>query len=281
MDVDRFDDVLRQWGSSRRPVLGAGLGALLGLAGFTLTDAKKKKKKKKCKAPRVKCGKTCCAAGQTCQNGACTSACPAGQTRCNGTCQTGPCTPPCPAGQTRCNGVCVDTLTDGMNCGGCGRVCENVNSCQQGMCPLACPAGQARCNGGPCVDTTSNAENCGACPAGFGCQGGECSRVTGTCAAGQDSCAAGTPITCSVSSGVPGCSCVKDLSGATVCARAVPNMPCGCQTDAECQTREFPAQLGGGTYPNAFCLKTVSNACSTICPNNVCVIPCQRFHDGS
>ncbi len=34
MDADRFDDVLRQWGSSRRPVLGADLGALLGLAGL-------------------------------------------------------------------------------------------------------------------------------------------------------------------------------------------------------------------------------------------------------
>lgn len=285
MDANRFDDVLRQWGSTRRPVLGAVLGTLLGLTGISPSDAKKKKKKK-CKAPRVKCGKVCCAAGEICQNGACTSPCPAGQTRCNGTCQSGPCTPPCPAGQTRCSGTCVDTRTDGANCGGCGRVCEDANACQQGMCPLACPAGQARCTEGQCVDITGNAAHCGACdvacPAGFGCQAGTCVRIVGTCTAGQDSCAGGGQITCSVGSGVPDCSCVKDTSGVTVCARGVPGNPlCGCETDAECQTREFPAQIGGGTYPNAFCLKTASTTCNFICSDNVCVIPCQRFHDGS
>ncbi len=262
MDADRFDDVLRQWGSSRRPVLGAGLGALVSLAGITLTEARKKKKKKKCKAPRVKCSKACCAEGEICQNGACTS--------------------PCPSGQTRCNGTCVDILTDGANCGGCGRVCEHVNACQQGRCPLACPAGQARCTEGQCVDITGDAANCGACgvtcPAGFGCQGGTCSRTVGTCSAGQNSCTATGQVSCTVSGGMTDCACVKDLSGTTICARiAIDNQLCGCQTDAECQAREFPEEVGGGTHPNAFCVQTGSTGpCNFLCQNtNMCAIPCQ------
>jgi hypothetical protein len=268
MDADCFDDVLREWGSSRRPILGAGLGALLGLAGISPGDAKKKKKKKKCKAPRVKCGKVCCAAGETCQDGTCTS------------------TSACPKGQTRCNGLCVDTLNDAAHCGGCGNLCDPGYICQNGLCPRICTPDQTRCST-YCADTDNDPANCGACgepcAPGFACQGGECHRATGTCTAGQDSCAAGSPISCSISGDITDCACVKDLAGTTLCARvAFDSQLCGCQTDAECQSREFPGELGGGTYPNAVCVKSGSSgACNLLCQtNNICAIPCQQFHDG-
>ncbi|MBX3273433.1 MAG: hypothetical protein KF729_24430 [Sandaracinaceae bacterium] len=40
-------------------------------------------------------------------------------------------------GQTRCGDACVNTITDRMNCGGCGNVCAEGQSCLGGMCRAA------------------------------------------------------------------------------------------------------------------------------------------------
>ena len=68
MESERFDALVRGTyeGTTRRGVVGVGVGALaasaLGLIGLrSEVDAKKKKKKKRCKGDRpVKCGKGCC-----------------------------------------------------------------------------------------------------------------------------------------------------------------------------------------------------------------------------
>lgn len=79
MDDARFDAATRALGSSidRRTTartLAAGALASLGLGAGHDAGAKKKKKKK-CKKPKVKCGKTCCAAGQKCIAGKCAVPC--------------------------------------------------------------------------------------------------------------------------------------------------------------------------------------------------------------
>ena len=40
----------------------------------------------------------------------------------------------CGTGRVRCGAACVDTLTDGTNCGTCGRVCGSATSCVSGTC---------------------------------------------------------------------------------------------------------------------------------------------------
>ena len=111
---------------------------------------------------------------------------------------------------------------------------------------------------------------------------GVCVATSGTCLIGQDSCAPGATITpCNAASGASDCYCGTNAAGDTVCASVVGSMPCGCTTDAECRTREFPAALGGGTHPNALCFRTsAAGPCDGVCPNNVCAIPCQRFNNG-
>jgi hypothetical protein len=99
MDAVRFADALRRWGTSRRSVLGTGLGALLGLAGITAGETRKKKKHKKkgkkkpqqCVARPVAqtCAGKCGSAVDNC-GAAVSCSCPAGQC-CNGKGSCGAC----------------------------------------------------------------------------------------------------------------------------------------------------------------------------------------------
>lgn len=81
----------------------------------------------------------------------------------------------CPPGQTLCPGGCVDTSTNALNCGACGRACRSDQTCSGGAC--VCPTGLTECSGG-CVDTRTDPSNCGrcggVCGAGRTCSGGTC-----------------------------------------------------------------------------------------------------------
>ena len=82
MDDATFDRMTRTFDrlASRRLTLGrlgafglaGGARAVLGLTSSQEADARKKKK---CKKPKVKCGKKCCAAGQVCASGKCAPGC--------------------------------------------------------------------------------------------------------------------------------------------------------------------------------------------------------------
>jgi hypothetical protein len=91
----------------------------------------------------------------------------------------------CPGTLLSCPAGCVDPQTDPKNCGGCGQLCNALQSCVGGSCVEPCNgAGQATC-AGTCVDEETDPGNCGSC--GHACNDGEvCSG--GAC--GPDPCAA-------------------------------------------------------------------------------------------
>ncbi len=99
----------------------------------------------------------------------------------------------CPAQQTRCDGTCTNLQTDPSNCGACGASCGAPMVCVAGTCRIACPAPQTVC-GGQCVSFQTDPLNCGACgnacPAGQMCSigrcGVSCDRTLATCGAGVD-----------------------------------------------------------------------------------------------
>jgi hypothetical protein len=137
------------------------------------------------------CGVACSSnhvVAPVCSNGACTSACAAGWTDCDGNKQT--------------NGCEVNTLTDPDNCGGCGVVCSSngmgARTCNNGVCNGTCAAGFADCDGnkqanGCETNVGGDAQNCGACGKVCSgqnvptptCGGGVCN---GACAAGFADC---------------------------------------------------------------------------------------------
>jgi hypothetical protein len=111
--------------------------------------------KPKCDTSRHQCvqclGAGDCQGGQVCSpSGVCTEGCdPA----------VG-----CSGGRACCTNVCVDTLTDPLNCNGCG---------------MACTGGDTMCCNGKCANPSTSTQHCGMC-------GNACSTLnaTPTCSAG-------------------------------------------------------------------------------------------------
>ena len=100
----------------------------------------------------------------------------------------------CPAYQTECAGKCLDTNSDSVNCGGCGRVCPAGTVCDgSGRCAVTCAKGRVVCNG-VCVDPAVDRNHCGAsgdcegANAGNVCEAGEVCGGSGVC---ELSCQAG------------------------------------------------------------------------------------------
>lgn len=148
MDTDRFADALRRWSTARRPLLGAGLGSLLGLADLMAGDARKKRKKKRnkksnprpcvpdpsattcagrCGSVRDNCGTTVdCGTAATCQASGFGNLC------CEGTCATGTC-------------------CDSSACSNPTPVCVN-HTCTQCSDSVPCPTGTCCTGDGTCGD---------------------------------------------------------------------------------------------------------------------------------
>ncbi|MBN1769731.1 MAG: hypothetical protein JXB32_00605 [Deltaproteobacteria bacterium] len=114
----------------------------------------------------------------------------------------------CPPGQTLCPGGCVDTSSDALNCGACGRACRTDQACSGGAC--VCPTGLTECSG-RCVDTRTDPANCGRCG--------------GVCGAGR-TCSGGT---CVCAGGLTDCSgtCVDTMSDANNCGWCGNRCACG------------------------------------------------------
>ncbi len=66
----------------------------------------------------------------------------------------------CPPGQSLCSGVCRAVQSDTANCGVCGRTCTSDQACISGAC--TCGPGTSLCNG-HCISTVKDNLNCGGC----------------------------------------------------------------------------------------------------------------------
>ncbi len=160
--------------------------------------------------------------GPKCSNSSCILGCTGGYENCNGDmcgdgCETKIATDPkncggcgiecgpdqfcrdgvCQCGETTiaCDFTCIDTLTNALHCGACGRVCpgykDAINdplggtpTCVLGRCNYYCSPGRADCDdnidNGCEADTMTDPMNCGGCgvhcdiDAGQPCAGGKC-----------------------------------------------------------------------------------------------------------
>src|SRR5262249_28566398 len=113
----------------------------------------------------------------------------------------------CPPYQSSCHGACIDTVSDPLNCGGCGITCTGNLACSGGLCSATCLPGLSIC-GNSCVDKSTDNKNCGTCGhtcgAGEGCAGGNC--VTAVVVPTPASCqGSGPPIEVPVPGGQPVC----------------------------------------------------------------------------
>ncbi len=70
--------------------------------------------------------------------------------------------PMCNTGQRLCSGVCVDVMTDPINCGQCGKPCDQGQVCAGGLCAQQCPVGLTQCDRS-CLDTKTDHAHCGDC----------------------------------------------------------------------------------------------------------------------
>ena len=149
----------------------------------------------------------------------------------------------CKAGAIKCGNVCVDTKTNALHCGGCGRRCGTNVACVDGQCQGGgCPGSQILC-GGLCVNPNNDEQHCGDCQTA--CNGDL------TCLDGECGCAGGTKC---------GNQCVDTQSDGEHCGS------CGhaCDTDETCVSGQCnpsgcgPNQIdcGGG-----LCIPDVEGAC--------------------
>jgi hypothetical protein len=241
MDGTKFDQLIRQLGTTRVTRLtalrGLAVGAVAATLGFAAPDdvdakkrcsecQKKKKKKTKSGKTRIRCrakaNGTPCSIG-TCQNSVCTRA-------------VSP--PPPPPGPTP---------PPGFNC--------NVSGCVGGNAGLVCNTST-----GACVNCTDFSQ-CGGqiCISGF-CLGGEACNTSGDCVA---------PLTCINPPGEQGLTCLLDAE----CGFPAPgNSTCPDQgnVDLFCILGECVTTCGtGGQVPANGCTAALGG---TVCRFGICTV---------
>ncbi|MFO0609879.1 MAG: hypothetical protein U0324_42365, partial [Polyangiales bacterium] len=213
----------------------------------------------------------CPSPGFTCQSNRCVR---------SDTCNGGPL---CPTGQACCAEGCVDPQTDRNHCGGCGSVCNALETCVAGRCerlpgcPFGCPPGSSCCNN-TCADVTSDPANCGGC--GVACRAGT-SCVRGACVA--DPTCGGGPA-CGLGSSCCNDRCVDTLSDPANCGGCgvvcAPGTTCGmgrCVATPECGGGR-PCLVPGQVCCGDVCRDVVSDptncgACGVSCgPDQRCVM---------
>jgi alpha-tubulin suppressor-like RCC1 family protein len=96
---------------------------------------------------------------------------------------------PCgPGTAVKCGDTCVDTQSDALNCGACGKACDPSLVCSHGACTSVCASGTIHC-GSDCIDQGVDVNNCGGCgkkcPSGNVCSKGSCEL---TCQDGLTNC---------------------------------------------------------------------------------------------
>ncbi len=228
------------------------------------------------------CAKVC-KTGELCSNGVCGVTCTTGLTLCSGTTSADGGTSDAAVADGGTTGLCVDTSTDRLNCGGCGKACASGQVCSDGTCVVSCPGTEINC-GGSCIDPKTSNSNCGAsgncsganagtaCTGGDVCSGGMCGvscptpeiNCGGTCINPQTSnsnCGASGNCT----GGSAGVACTGDtVCGAGVCAPDCPATFTNCS--GTCVDEQNDPKHCGGCGPCA----AVANDATPVCVTGGC-----------
>lgn len=236
------------------------------------------------------CG-TICPVGETCASGTCVTSgecTPGTQQGCStgllGVCATGtqtctsastwgecvqtvfPQTEVCNGLDDDCNGVVddgFDLLTDPLNCGTCGHVCNTTNAtvaCVNGTCEIAaCNEGFGDCNSDPSDGCETNIlgdpNNCGVC--GNVCAAGE-TCVSGTCESSACT-SSNICITAAIDPATGNCVLTDAPSGVVcepdICVNADTVRTCTCDGAGNCVC----------TSASCAPYHCVNDACATVC----------------
>lgn len=268
MDADRFDDALRRFSTSRRPLAGLVIGGLFGAGLFNETAAKKKKKCAK------KCADGCC----TSKHGKCirpdqqsAAQCGTGGEICRANCVPPPGPPPVPPVPPSPPPPPCQTdnqCPTGLNCNSAGQcVCRTNGRC------TGCCASATSC---VMLDATSDAAcgvNGNACVA---CKlGAQCTKSVNVCRCDAESSNDGC---CNAErdEGFPGITNSHCGKNGEICVACGSNETCVAQ---ECEPNPpqdctVPCQQSGDCTPytcfgNLYCCPAdITNTCNV--PDLIC-----------
>jgi hypothetical protein len=250
-----------------------GSGALLGLA--LLVACAKSQELLQCDGGLEACGAICVSLKTDSENcGKCGAVCPAEQACVNGACSSA-----CPSGNTLCGkdggpSSCVNTKTDNENCGACGKVCASGQVCFGGACSGTCgdsQSGQTLCGGDGgapyCANLKTDRSNCGAC--GKTCSAGQLC-VNGICAGLCDV----NQSLCGADAGTPYCANLKsDNANCGSCGNACTGPLSSCIDGACTSLCTGNQKLCTGDGGTPYCIAYLSDNkncgnCGTVCPSN-------------
>jgi len=228
------------------------------------------------------CGKQC--TNEVCSHGACATVCGGGTSRCGSdcvdllsdvnncgmcanacpsgnVCSKGTCALTCQSGLTNCSGDCVDVTQDDSNCGACNAPCGGGQVCTGSTCVATCGTGWTTCpvgdSGTTCANTQEDTQNCGTCgnvcpegylcspKAGVGTCGLQCNGGTSKC---SNECVDENIDPGHCGSCTTACTTGETCSNAHCCPSATPYYCGGCDTFADCVSKEGGHIIAGDNY---------------------------------
>ncbi len=207
-------------------------------------------------------------------------------------CMQGSCAVRCNGTRQLCGAACIDTSTNSVHCGACGRICTNTQVCQDGDCvtppecnvamPRSCPTG-SYCNGTRCMSGCDEDLDCGG---GGSCQlsthecgcVGNARRCAGVCA---DCPSNATSTNCNAQNqcGAASCSSPRILCGASCTEESI--TACGASCAVCTAEHGTPACQSGSCVTTAcssgyllcqgHCALCPVNAATTTCAGSDCI----------
>ena len=191
--------------------------------------------------------------------------------------------PSCPTGRTLCGTDCVDTTSNPLHCGGCGRPCGANQVCSGSACQTPPDCRSVACVGLSYCDLATGLCNPG-CALDTQCGANETCDITThacVCKTGYHQCSGVCLSNTSVASCGPSCSpCATDPNGVTSCSGTACGLTCNAGYKmcggvcALCPTANVSASACSGTQCVATTCATGFHLCAGQCSANTSVMSC-------